>query len=200
MNLRKVLSVNIFLNSWFVLFTIFTLISCKAQNNQTKKSMSTFDIVTFNKNKNNLNEYDFKLDNGVFVKQRKDSDEYYEVLETKDSYLNTINTYYFNGKLKSTVKDFPSNFFHGIYKEYDEQGKLIKEIDYDKGFNYTWEDLLKLLKEREIKIIDRNTTIRKDEGRWHVWYVDGLYVYNIFIDGKTGEILQDVKNEFEEGS
>ena len=162
--------------------------------------MNTFDIKTFKKNKSALNEYNFAIEPNISVVQSELKHVYTEDIIDKNTFFVLKNQYYKNGILKITGLYFKSSFRKGIWKEYDENGNLIKETDYDKGFNYTWEDLLKLLKEREIKIIDRNTTIRKDEGRWHVWYVDGLHVYNIFIDGKTGEILQDVKNEFEEGS
>ncbi len=181
-----------------LVLALLSLISCGAQNSQTKKSMNTFDIKTFKKNKIG-SEYNFIKDDTIDIRQLEWEDEYEEIIKTKNSYFEIYKSYYKNGKIKMLVERFPNKFVNFI-KEYDENGNLIKETDYDKGFNYTWEDLLKFLKEREIKIIDRNTTIRKDEGRWHVWYVDGLYVYNIFIDGKTGEILQDVKNEFEEGS
>ena len=159
MNLKKVLSVNIFLNSWFVLFTIFTLISCGAQNSQTKKSMNTFDIKTFKKNKSALNEYNFAIEPNISVVQSELKHVYTEDIIDKNTFFVLKNQYYKNGILKITGLYFKSSFRKGIWKEYDEQGHLIKETDYDKGFNYTWEDLLKFLKEREIKIIDRNTTI-----------------------------------------
>ena len=183
-----------------LIFITLTIVSCKGQESFSKNNMKKFNIESFNRNKNQFNKHSDTLANGTFIERREKKQAYYEVIRLKGDYFQEINWYYKNGNLKSHGFNFHPNFKKGIWKEYDEQGHLIKEIDYDKGFNYTWEDLLKFLKEREIKIIDRNTTIRKDEGRWHVWYVDGLYVYNIFIDGKTGEILQDVKNEFEEGS
>ncbi len=182
-----------------IVIVIVTL--CTACSAQKTNPMRTFDIEVFNENKNHLDEYDFNLEGGIKVSQRKDIDEYYETIQSDNSYFQTINRYYLNGKLKATVKDFPNNFFHGTYKEYDEEGNLIKETDYDKEFEFTWEQLLKLLEERNVDIRDAdNTTIRKQNGNWRFDYIQDIYIYDVIIHGKTGEVLQDAKNVFQEGS
>ena len=180
---------------------ILSVINCKAQGFTKKEPMDTFDIEKFDKNKNHRKEYADTLYNGTIIKQRERKREYIETIKYKDKHIEDFNSYHKNGKLKIQGYFLENDFYKGIWKEYDEQGNLIKETDYDKGFDYTWEDLLKLLKKREVDIKDTgNTTIRKDEGEWWVYYVEGLYIYNIRIDGKTGKILLDDKDLFEEGS
>lgn len=184
-----------------LILMMLTLIGCKAQDSTKQNNMGIFDIDKFSKNKNHINEYEFQLDDGTIIKQRKDSDEYYETIQKMSSYFYTINRYYFNGSLKASVEYFPSHFFQGIYREYDEQGKLVKETDYNKGFEYSWEDLLQLLKKRKVNIRDTdNTTITKENGNWRFDYIDGIHIFDVIIDGKTGVVLQDAKNIFEEGS
>ncbi|CAA0250618.1 conserved hypothetical protein [Tenacibaculum maritimum] len=180
-----------------ILTIVFT--SCKAQKITTMKK---FDIETFNKHKDSIRyEYNRTSDDGTVIKQSESTDFYDENIKSEKSYFQKINRYHKNGNLKLTGEYLYNSYKKGIWKEYDQDGKLIKETDYDKGFDYTWEDLLKLLKEREVDIKNtRDTDIRKDEGKWRIWYIKGLYIYNIHIDGKTGKIIDDSKNEFDEGS
>ncbi|CAM1348873.1 hypothetical protein [Tenacibaculum ascidiaceicola] len=176
---------------------VFT--SCNAQKITTMKK---FDIEKFNKYKDTIrNEYYHVLGDGTIVEQMELKEVFAETIKQKESFFEVKNQYYKNGNLKITGKYFNSSFQKGIWREYDEKGNLIKETNYDKGYNYTWEDLLKLLKEREVNVRDtNNTTIRKDDGEWWVYYVKGLYIYNIRINGKTGKITLDDKDIFEEGS
>ncbi len=180
-----------------ILIILFT--SCNAQKTTIMKK---FDIGKFNKHKDTIRyEYYQTLENGTVITQREDNDEYIEIIKYKDKYIQEFNSYYKNGKLKISGFFLENDFYSGIWKEYDEKGNLIKETNYDKGYNYTWEDLLKLLKEREVNVKDtNNTTIRKDDGEWWIYYVKGLYIYNIRINGKTGKITLDDKDIFEEGS
>ncbi|WP_165605766.1 hypothetical protein [Flavivirga aquatica] len=55
--------------------------------------------------------------------------------------------------MKLTGEFFPNDFEKGIWKEYDEEGNLIKETDYDAPYKYTWEDILSFIKKRGIIII-----------------------------------------------
>ncbi|MCO7185771.1 hypothetical protein NH341_10055 [Tenacibaculum sp. XPcli2-G] len=162
--------------------------------------MKKFDIESFNKHKDSIrNEYNRILDDGTTIRQWESTNEYIEITKSKNSYFEESRSFYKNGNLKMYVERFPNQFLKYLI-EYNENGKIIEETDYDKDFDYTWEDLLKLLKKRKVDILGRYTTIRKEEGNWRFSYVEGIYIYDVIIDGKTGKILQDAKNEFEEGS
>jgi len=175
---------------------VFT--SCNAQKTTIMKK---FDIEKFNKNKNSLNRHIDTLDNGTIIEQTEYVDEYTETIKIKGDYIEKYRRYYKSGVISLEGEYFENDFQKGIWKEYNKKGNLIKETNYDKGYNYTWEDLLKLLKEREVNVKDtNNTTIRKDDGEWWIYYVKGLYIYNIRINGKTGKITLDDKDIFEEGS
>lgn len=183
----------------FILYMGFIVVT--ACNAQKITAMKKFDIETFNKHKNHLDTYINKLDNGIIIEQNTGGGGYYETIKYKDKYIEDFNSYYKNGNLKIKGYFLENDFYSGIWKEYDEQGNLIKETDYDKGFEYTWEDLVKYLEKRKVDIKDTtNTDIRKEKGNWRFSYVEGIYIYDVIIDGKTGKILQDAKNEFEEGS
>ncbi len=178
-----------------ILSVVYT--SCNAQK---LKSIKTFDIETFNKKKNHLNEYNYITKDSTFIEQTELEMVYTEDIKVKDVLFIRKNQYYKNGNLKTSGLYFDASFQKGIWKEYNEQGKLIKETDYDEGYKYSWEDLLQFLKKREVNIRDaNNTTITKENGNWRFDYIDGIYIFDVIIDGKTGEILQDAKNVFEEG-
>ncbi len=181
-----------------IIVSILSLIGCNAQKNTT---MEKFDIEKFNKNSVN-GKFVFKLTDDSIVEQYGNSKSgYVEIIRPKNNnFIEIYKSYFANGEIEIIGESFPNDFEKGIWKEFDMQGKLIKETDYDEGFNYVWEDLIKYLKERTVDIKGRYTTIRKEEGNWRFSYVEGIYIYDVIIDGKTGKIIQDEKNEFEEGS
>jgi len=178
---------------------LITLInSCKAQKNDLKQDiMKTFDIETYNKNKNNLNDYTFITKDSTIVKQRKMQFDYYEIIKPKNSYFQTRNRYYSNGKLKSTVQDFPNDFLAGVMKEYDKQGTLIKETDYDKPYKFTFKDILKFIKKRGIDMknyefrIVRNIVNDKPMWSMTVEKEDKSSLHRIWIDGIDGAIIKE---------
>lgn len=170
-------------------------ISCKAQKIET---MEKIDIERFNKNKIG-NEYVFTSEDETKFRQIEWENEYDELRQVKDSYFEEYRSFYKNGNLKMYVLRFPNQFLKYLIV-YDEEGNIIEETDYDKGFDYTWEDLLKYLEKRKVDIKGRYTTISKEEGNWRFSYVEGIYIYDVTIDGKTGEIIDDTKNIFQEGS
>ncbi len=183
---------------------IITLItSCKAQNNNKKQNtMKTFDIETFNKNKNDLNSYTFVTKDSAVVKQRKMQFDYYEIIKPKNSYFQTRNRYYSNGNLKSTVQDFPNDFLAGVMKEYDQQGTLIKETDYDKPYTFTFDNLLKFIKKRGIDMNGDYFMITRgiDDGipYWGIdWEKeDKSGLKHVGINGITGKIVQEIDVDY----
>ena len=64
--------------------------------------------------------------------------------------------FYKNNNIKMKGLFFNSlgsrGFQKGTWYEFDEQGKLIKEIDYDKFYKFTFEDILKFCEREKIKI------------------------------------------------
>ncbi len=181
------------------LIAIVVTVLCTACSAQKTEPRKVFDIEVFHKNKVN-NEYNFILEDGTTVRQIEWKDEYDEIRYNNKSYFEIYTSYYKNGNLKMFVERFPNRFVKYI-KEYDEEGNLIKETDYDKEFEFTWEQLLKILEERNVDIRDvNNTTIRKQNGNWRFDYIQDIYIYDVIIHGKTGKVLQDAKNVFQEGS
>ncbi len=188
----------------YLVVVLLTIGSCKGQdkNKQTvqskqEKTMKTFDIDTFEKNKQNAHEYFYINKDSTVIKQYKKDSGYSEKLKAKGALIEIFNSYYENGKLEYTVKRY-SNFIMGIMKEYDEQGNLIKETDLDKHFTYTWEDVKKYLQEHDVKDFEKDIIgiERYNNSQGTTWGLvfEGKYKkltgqFRIKLDGKTGEEL-----------
>ncbi|MDO6807644.1 hypothetical protein Q4603_03445 [Zobellia galactanivorans] len=191
---------------YILLLMLFT--NCKAQNNSQKTTiMKTFDIETFNKNKNHLNEYTFVDNDSTVTKQSDDNYEYYETIKPKESFFQSINRYYKNGNIKLEGQIFQHFFQKGIWKEYDEHGNLIKETDYDAPYKFTWEDISKLIKDRKLDMdaygfeVTRSfgfgtANIGKETEKpfWAITYnksEEDMLLGVIIIDGVTGKIIKE---------
>ncbi|WP_010520665.1 hypothetical protein [Aquimarina agarivorans] len=109
----------------------------------------------------------------------------------------TDKRYYPSGNLKSELVHFPNRFLKSL-KKYDETGKLIEEINYDKPFKFSFEQLIELIKNEKdsIYVFDKkNTTIsRSNDNYGAFWYITYKKVPMrrevIKIGGITGEILE----------
>ena len=102
-----------------------------------------------------------------------------------------------------------SNDFMINMKEYDEQGNLIKETDYDKPYKFTFDDILKLIKKRGIDMKTKYFMIsrsfdfgnfdetKKDKPFWAITYENGSDTKKvIIINGITGAIIKEFNEEY----
>jgi hypothetical protein len=90
----------------------------------------------------------------------------------------------------------------GVWKEYNENGMLIKEFDYDIPYkNSPWEKVKEYLVSQKVDLKDNYTLIWREENKegtfWMIsWDVHKLSemgtktINNIVIDVKTGKITK----------
>ena len=191
---------------------LFLFVHCKAQKNAKKTPpMKQFDITTF-ENKNQSGQYSFYLEDSTRITQSDDDYEYYEKIETVNSHFWTINRYYKNGVLKSTVDYYPNQFFKGTLSEYNEQGESTSEKDYDAPYKYNWEDILTFIEERELDMTAYGFTITRSFGFgtenigqetetpfWALTYnksSQDQLLGIIIINGITGEIIEEYQEPY----
>jgi len=185
-----------------LLFCLFILTTTQYYLSQEKnKNMKTFDIEKFNKNKDIGGDYIFKTSDYMKIRQFETFDSFVEEVQCLDAYIYTYNEYYKNGIIKTTLSFFYNDFILGIKKEYDKEGRLVKETDLDAPYYYSWEDVKKYIAQHgvaENKIKEKAVRI----SRWHVkeitrWELEFHGTYQeakghlvITLDGKTGEELE----------
>ncbi|WP_459926233.1 hypothetical protein [Flavobacterium covae] len=142
--------------------------------------------------------------------------EYTEEIEQINSPYKEYNYYHSNNLLKSRIKNF-NDFPIGITKEYDENGKLIKETDNDKNYPFKVEDLCKLIKEEYDVDLMVKANPNKEELQYrvsrsydpstlkHLYLVSFTYgnsdiepgdkilppIKVVYIDGSNGKILYE---------
>jgi len=164
------------------------------------KSQDSFDVEKYKQRTTNfqLGEYSdtlldgtiirriFFLSNEIFVEREK---------PPMPNLFHVFRSFYPNGKLKDKGLYYPDDFAKGVWREYDEQGNLINEENHDKDYNFSFEEVLKVVERKHLNI----TNVRSHIGRENcIWYItsidDSKYPYkkrSIKLDGKTGKKLSD---------
>lgn len=204
---------------YVLIFLLITGMACNAQiTNQTKqtkgKNMNTpvvtkdfekFDSALFNSRKD-------KSDNVLRATQPDGS--YLEMtvwdggmgysLTPKTSYYMLQKVYYKdNGNIKAKGLYFNNGFLQlGTWYEFDETGKLVREVNYDKDYRMKLEDVLRFCEQEGIKV-DRgpilqstgyHTKIRRSgntQGRtWSIeWLKQPETIEKVLLDDATGKVL-----------
>ena len=200
----------------FILAAFIVAGSCGAQRKVkvTKikggKQMTTekLDTQRFLWNKDKNNDYIFVNYKGQKVIQSRDMDNgvyyYYETRRKENELIEEYRRYFNDGKLNVEGFQYKGNGFPmGIWRTYDEKGKLIETEDCDAPFkNYPWEEVRKFLeRERGIDFFDKRTTVsryvdEKHPAGWGIRYYDRknqTFKY-IGLDCATRKIVEE--NEF----
>ena len=176
----------------FILAAFIVAGSCGAQRKVkvTKikggKQMTTEKIDTqrflWNKDKNDI--YTFVNYKGQKVVQRWMSSGgvyyFYETRRKENELIEEYRRYFNDGKLNVEGYQYKGNGFPvGIWRTYDEKGKLIETEDCDAPYkNYPWEEVRKFLeRERGVDFFDKWTIIgrnvdAKTPAGWGVRYYD----------------------------
>ncbi|GAD05840.1 hypothetical protein HQ45_07260 [Porphyromonas crevioricanis] len=178
---------------------------CNGRRQQSKLSNDktamtrVFDIRAFNRNKNDSNEYCFRQNDSVMVRQQETAESFYEFISKEGSEFEEVYEYYKTGHLKLSFLYFRYDFMTGVYREYDKQGKLIREEDLDKDFIFSWENIKQYLVAHGVKsmknqVIGINRT-SDDNPTWRLEFEGSYKEYNkglfiITLDGTTGEEIE----------
>ncbi|WP_010522277.1 hypothetical protein [Aquimarina agarivorans] len=200
---------------YILIIASFLFCSCNAQNKKekieknkiikvnthTEMTTEKFDIPAYNERKKNAKTAIF-LENEIEIQQfdvGDDEDIIYVEYEIppKPEYFFVYKEYHSNGILKLKGLRFKRGKFQKvIWKNYNFNGELIEEINYDNPYKFTFEQLLELIeKEKDtIDLYDENTSIKRGilaEGAlWQIKYKKTpMRREKLKIDGITGEIL-----------
>ncbi|MEO8236487.1 MAG: hypothetical protein ABI576_00165 [Flavobacterium sp.] len=143
-----------------ILASLLFTIGCKSQEKredvmaQQNDNLEHFDKKKFDENKK-FGEYIFKLNGETKIRQMGPHEDktYSEDIRKNNSPFRYLNAYFLNAQLKSQTKTFYV-FPIGITKEYDENGKLIKETNHDVPYKFSIDDLReKIKREYQVDIV-----------------------------------------------
>lgn len=201
--------------SIYLVIIIFGLLSCKDRKaihseKLTSKSLEKFDLKRFDENKKDST-YEYLLKDTI-VKLYEDKNYYKKVL--------IANNYSFKREFvySKTTNSLVNELCHfygmpiGVWKSYEENGTLKNLTNYDEGFDFTIKDLISMFKkELQIDLINDSNykSLVIERSFYKRFYFITSYCYSIQIatmagtrtikiDGKTGEIINDITAYIEE--
>ena len=192
----------------FLLILVIT-VSCNAQKNllmlpEIDNKFEKFDSIKLNNSfKESLDVFRGFLSNGNYIEITISKTGKYYLETFKDSYYMISKSFYSNGNIKRKGIGFNGDAFQkGIWYEFDENGNLIKETDYDRPYKFKFEDILQFCEKHKIKIdkgpILQSTgwhnkifrEIKNNQPMWKIEYLKKSDLVEIIkLDGATGKIL-----------
>lgn len=171
--------------------------------------LERFDVEKFNKDlvdkERNL------IDNeGNILHQYKTKEGFHEDLTRPKSCFFLSRSFYKDGRLQEKGERFHGDgFLKGIWTNYNEQGYVMKQVDYDAPFKFNWENILVLMKDKGIDPADNFTYVNREvNASGPVWIIswdtkavtsDGKKILKgIFVNGETGSTSKEEVENFEE--
>lgn len=132
---------------------------------------------------------------------------YSKRITKKDDLITIYYGYYPSGNIRNISFLYPDLIKKGTWYSYNERGQINKLEEYDKPYNYTWEDVLVFMQEKEIKKEDIQHIYREVKKEKHnetpYWYIaktierDGhgspTTAIQYTLDGNTGRVLKEEK-------
>jgi hypothetical protein len=212
------------------LSSIFNLLGCSAQNrpavSQQKKDtmyipkitkdFEKFDMALYNRLEKKSVDRNEWLPDGRYIQVFDLNDTYVYRESHKDSYFQIVKTFYKNGNIKTKGLEFNTinlgTFSKGIWYQFDEQGKLIKEIDYDKDFTFGFNDVVAFCTKENISLktgvikygsgmhtyITRTSGSSSSPSEWIVkWLKLPDVIEEIRLNGTTGSIISRTEMEYQ---
>ncbi|CAH0282444.1 hypothetical protein SRABI04_04094 [Chryseobacterium sp. Bi04] len=169
----------------------------------------------FNANKfpdiDKLENVNKKTDSG-FIEIMKNKTNISYKFTPNNSLFKIVKVYYLNNiiQTKGITLNLPwSTFLKGTWYEFDEKGNLIKEVDYDKPYKFSFEDILKFCMKEGIPLTKglvlqstgfHTIITRRIENEKPIWEIEWLkkpsLVENIILDGISGKEISRKESKF----
>lgn len=190
-------------------FTLIILLitnnSCQTLNQKNNITMNTIDIRIFEKNKKNEEYKYIENDTVNYIVSLKDS--YYLSKNTLNN-PNLKTEFFYDKNTKKLTKEQQTlfNIPVGNCYEYNEDGDIIKTVNYDKDFTFDSKKLIEKLIDLNVDLSKENKKTlfhRMSDGKNKPFYL--LYIpiedsigsqRMLKIDGITGQVLADKIGRF----
>ncbi len=107
-------------------------------------------------------------------------------------------SYYPSGELKGYGIEYPNSFKKGVWYDYDIDGKIIKDENYDAPYEFSWEDVKEFLRKENIKKENLKNIYRGALDGVHGWEIiytpkefqNSNQVKVLTLDPKTGAVVK----------
>jgi hypothetical protein len=194
-------------NKIIIATLLFAIVSCKSQIKNTSNNMEKFNekdyknLIIDNKySPSSTDSHYISGNNKIGILYFKET---IQVVKnsTEDNY-EYIKSYRINDKSLKIIGQNFYNFPTGIWLYYDEKWRLTKEINYDKDYKFSIDDLATTMKvEYKIDILKRSPWVKvmRDKIDSGVIYKVMTYLKenkysdtkNYTIDGTTGKVISE---------
>ncbi|KMQ59620.1 hypothetical protein ACM39_18500 [Chryseobacterium sp. FH2] len=139
-----------------------------------------FEKINFSKG-----DYTKTLQNGNFIEVKDFGNDVYHNEYIKNTYYLIRKGYYPNGNIEFKGISFNQDTFKmGIWYEFDENGKLIKETNYDDGYDFTLKEVIQYAE--SLKTIQRYEDLNNE--------VFPKGEYTVLNMGDHNRIKKDIRN------
>lgn len=202
----------------YIVIIVLNFSSCKAQKKakmeqdiiipEITNEFEKFDIKIFNEQVDIISGKRIIRDKETYLEEDFQDPGYARVEYLEDSFYYTMKLFYNNGSISKKGNLFNNGSEYGIWYEFNEEGKLIKEINTDEGYTFSWKEIIAYCIDKKIELIKGvpkggfNTSIykRELEGK-KVWVISYLLpvgdtVKEITLDGETGKEIKQREINF----
>ena len=136
---------------------------------------------------------------GYEVYLAKYDDGYLKRRQINGALFGELRYYFLNGNLQQLGEYYSRDFECGIWKEYDIEGHLLKEVNKDEPYKqFSWQKVLLFTKKKDIDLNDERTYVGRyiDESNipcWDIsWHKKGeSFGRNVVIDARNGRIINE---------
>jgi hypothetical protein len=175
-------------------------------NKLIDKSFEKFDKESFYKdNKEGLPKSYILSNNFQIEESAGDNGNWFlRAITKKESLFTVYKSYDYTGKIKAKrINLFKNSCLIGIRYEFDENGKLINEINEDKPFNISVFDIIEFLKKNKADLFDVTTNVNRyydEKSKKATWTLSyrGLYKTHegklrVEIDDESTDVISVIR-------
>lgn len=206
----------------YLIIIVLNFNSCKAQKTskmdnkiivpEMTKEFEEFDIEKFQIKNTSI--FEEQIDNNYIVysgdkKHAKIKSGFSKGIYFKGSYFSITKNYFPNGMIEIKGITYNNGSEYGIWYEFDKEGKLIKEINTDAGYNFGWKDVFTYCHKNNIELEKgypkrggiKTEIYKNEENGKKIWTISYYKIkkeeyLEVILDGKTGKELQRRALEF----
>ncbi len=170
-----------------------------------------FDIEIFNKEVNIISKKRVIQNDLIYLEENYQKPGYIRRIYENESFFMISKFFYDNGNIKSKIISFNNGSPYGIWYEFNEEGKLIKETDYNQPKNKIgWRYILRYCNKNNIPLtkgykefsgfqttIYLDKDVEKEQGIWTItWQIAGDKLKEIKLHGFSARIISEKELEF----